>query len=46
MANSGVYENIDINIFNSTKNVNLNTVISYKKEGKIYNFLDKYDEKT
>ena len=40
-----VYENIDINIFNSTKNVNLNTVISYKKEGKIYNFLDKYDEK-
>lgn len=40
-----VYENIDINIFNSTKNVNLNTVISYKKDGKIYNFLDKYDEK-
>ena len=41
-----VYENIDINIFNSTKNVNLNTVISYKKEGKTYNFLDKYDEKS
>lgn len=41
-----VYENIDINIFNSTKNVNLNTVISYKKDGKIYNFLDKYDEKS
>lgn len=40
-----VYENIDINIFNSTKNVNLNTVISYKKGEKIYNFLDKYDEK-
>ena len=41
-----VYENIDINIFNSTKNVNLNTVISYKKNEKTYNFLDEYNEKT
>ena len=36
------YENSDINIFNSTKNVNLETILSYKKDGKIINFLDEY----
>ena len=36
------YENSDINIFNSTQNVNLETILSYKKDGKIVNFLDEY----
>ena len=36
------YDNIDINIFNSTKRVNLNTIISYIKDGKEYNFLDDF----
>lgn len=36
------YENADINIFNSTQNVNLDTIISYKKDGKKFNFLDEY----
>ena len=38
------YDNIDINIFRSVENVNLNTIISYKKDGKIHHFLDDYDE--
>lgn len=36
--------NVDHNIFKSVENINLNTVIAYKKDGKIYNFLDKYNE--
>ena len=36
------YENIDINIFRSAQNVNLNTVISYIKDGEIHSFLDEY----
>lgn len=36
------YENADMNIFNSTQKINLDTVISYKKDGKIINFLDEY----
>ena len=32
------------NIFRSVENVNLNTVIGYKKDGVRYNFLDNYDE--
>ena len=36
------YENSDINIFNSTQNVNLETILSYKKDGKTVNFLDEY----
>lgn len=39
------YEKIDMNIYNSTKKVNLSTLISYIKDGKEYNFLDKYDKK-
>ena len=35
--------NIDYNIFKATCNVNLNTMISYYKDSKIYNFLDYYD---
>ena len=36
------YENIDINIFRSAQNVNLDTLISYRKEGKTHHFLEKY----
>ena len=36
------YENIDVNIFNSVQNVNLDTLISYKKGEKVYHFLDQY----
>ena len=36
--------NIDLNIFKSTCNVNLNTMISYFKDSKEYIFLDDYDE--
>ena len=39
------YKNIDINIMRSTQNVNLNTLISYTKDEKVYHFLDDYDEK-
>lgn len=33
---------IEQNIFNSVKNVNLNKVIGYKKDGETYHFLDRY----
>lgn len=39
------YDKIDMNIYNSTKKVNLSTLISYIKDGKEYNFLDEYDKK-
>ena len=39
------YNKIDMNIYNSTKNVNLNTIISYIQNGKVHHFLDEYDEK-
>lgn len=35
---------IDINIFKSMENINLNTVIGYHKDKKENNFLDNYDE--
>ena len=35
---------IEYNIFRSVENVNLNTVIGYKKDGVRHNFLDTYDE--
>ena len=38
------YENIDINIFRSVQNVNLDTIISYIKNGNLYSFLDKYNK--
>ena len=37
------YDKIDMNIYNSTKRINLDTIISYTKDGKEYNFLDNYD---
>lgn len=36
---------VESNIFNSIENVNLSTVISYKKDGVMHSFLDDYDEK-
>lgn len=36
---------IETNIFNSVRNINLNTVIGYHKDDMVYNFLDDYDEK-
>ena len=41
-----VYSNVDMNILRSTQNVNLDTVISYRKGGKTYHFLDEYEGKT
>lgn len=40
-----VYDNIDINIFNSVQNVNLDTIISYKRGENIYHFLDDYEKR-
>ena len=36
---------VDINIFRSVENINLNTVISYVQDGKVHHFLDDYKEK-
>ncbi len=35
---------VEANIFKSVENVNLNTVIAYKKDGVRHHFLDSYDE--
>lgn len=40
-----VYPNIDINIFRSVHDVNLNTLIGYHDDKMRYNFLDDYDNK-
>ncbi|WP_069998041.1 tRNA 2-thiocytidine biosynthesis TtcA family protein [Cellulosilyticum sp. I15G10I2] len=34
---------IEMNIFRSIHNVNLNTVIGYRKDGKMHHFLDEYE---
>ena len=41
-----VYDRVDINIFRSAQNVNLDTVISYRsqREGTSHHFLDDYDK--
>ena len=36
---------IEMNIFRSVENVNVNTVIAYKKDGVRHHFLDEYDIK-
>ena len=41
----GVYDKVDMNIYNSTKNVNLNTLISYVKDGEVHHFMDDYENK-
>lgn len=35
---------VEGNIFKSVENVNLNTIVAYKKDGVRHNFLDTYDE--
>lgn len=37
-----VYSNIDMNIFQSVQNVNLDTIISYIQDGEEHHFLDKF----
>ena len=39
-----VNSNIDINIFRSAQNVNLDTLISYRKNNETHHFLDDYDK--
>lgn len=39
-----VNPSIESNIFKSVENVNLNTVVAYKKDGERHHFLDTYDE--
>ena len=41
-----VNPNIDNNIFNSINNINLNTVLGYKKDGIKHSFLDDYDKES
>ena len=36
-------DSIDSRIFKSVENVNLETIIAYKKAGKVHHFLDEYD---
>ena len=38
------YDKIDMNIFRSVQNVNLDTIISYRKKGEVHHFLDDYDK--
>nr|WP_294488522.1 ATP-binding protein [uncultured Anaerosporobacter sp.] len=40
-----INSNIDMNIFKSMYNVNLDTMISYEKEGFTHHFLDNYESK-
>lgn len=40
-----VYPNVDMNIFRSMYNVNLDTLIEYKKDGIRHSYLDDYKEK-
>jgi tRNA 2-thiocytidine biosynthesis protein TtcA len=35
---------VEVNIFRSVENVNLNTIIAYKKNGTKHHFLETYDE--
>ena len=39
-----VNKNVDHNIFKSVENINLNTVIAYKKDNQLHHFLDEYKE--
>ena len=36
---------VDINIFRSIENINLDAVIAYRKDGEKHSFLDEYDKK-
>ncbi len=37
--------NVDINIFRSVENVNLDTIISYHKGEEVHHFLEKFTKK-
>ncbi len=39
-----VNKSVDHNIFKSVENINLNTVIAYKKDNQLHHFLDTYNE--
>lgn len=39
------YENIDVNIFSSVQNVNLDTIISYRKGDEYHHFLEDFQDK-
>lgn len=39
---TNLYEDADISIFNSCENVNMNTILGYKKDGVKHNFLESY----
>ena len=38
-----IYKNVDINIMRSTQNVNLDTIISYRKGDEFHHFLEDYE---
>ena len=40
-----VYDRVDMNIFRSAQNVNLDTLISYRKKDEVHHFLDDYNKK-
>ena len=40
-----IYKNIDVNIFRSVQNVNLDTIISYRRGSEVHHFMDDYDER-
>lgn len=40
-----VYKNVDINIMQSAHNVNLDTLVGYKKDGVTYDFLSLYNKR-
>ena len=40
------YKNIDMNILRSTQNVNLDTLISYRRDGVTHHFMDDYEKKS
>lgn len=39
-----VYPEADLNIFKTTMNVNIDTILSYKKHGTRHNFMEEYDD--
>ena len=39
-----VNPNVDMNIFKSIENVNLETIIAYRKNGELHSFLEEYDK--
>ena len=40
-----VYDKVDMNIFRSAQNVNLDTLISYRRKNEVHHFLDDYNKK-